>query len=190
MTDFVSVLTDIHQQRQFDLPLLREFISTNPPSFVDFFFIKITLCHYSKLKVSFLPVFQGRDIIIIMKCHDFIVKGNYTDNPFKAEAPVCITAAISPTGQNKLLLLSRWFVGTLVFFFKKWGIFILERICNGLKWKYFSWFVAHHPLDLNWRDWGIVLTIWLVIFLRINSAAILKLHRRGYRINSTEGTSF
>lgn len=127
MTDFVSVLTDIHQQRQFDLPLLREFISTNPPSFVDFFFIKITLCHYSKLKVSFLPVFQGRVIIIIMKCHDFIVKGNYTDNltdnPSKAEAPVCITAAISPTGQNKLLLLSRWFVGTLgiISFLKKMG---------------------------------------------------------------------
>ena len=40
MTDFVSVLTDIHQQRQFDLPLLREFISTNPPPFVDFFFYK------------------------------------------------------------------------------------------------------------------------------------------------------
>ena len=107
-----------------------------------------------------------------MKRHDFIEKENYTDNPTKAEAPVCISADIS-YGQNILLFLSRWFVGTLVFFLKKWGIFILERIWNGLNWKYFSWFVAHHPFDFNWSDWGIVVTIWLVIFLRINTAAIL-----------------
>ena len=73
-------------------------------------------------KVSFSPVFQGRDIIIIMKRHDFIEKGNYTKNPSKEEAPVCISADISP-GQNKLLLHSRWFVGTLgiISFLKKMG---------------------------------------------------------------------
>lgn len=100
-------------------------------------------------KVSFPHVFQGREIIIIMKRHDFIAKGNYTYNPSKAEDPDCITADICP-GQNKLLLHSRWFVGSLgiVFLYKKkLGIFILK----GYE-----------------IDWGIVLTNWLVIFLRIN----------------------
>lgn len=156
MTDFVSVLTDIYQQRLFDLLWLGlhykiqslYFIAARvhlnkPVVLCWFFYIKITLCHYSNWKVSFSPVFQGRDIIIIMKCHNFIVKGDYIDNPSKAEAPVCIMTDISP-GQNKFLLHSRWFVGTLrmLFFLKKeWGIFILERIWNGLTWKHFSWLV-------------------------------------------------
>lgn len=115
--------------------------------------MKITLCNYSKLE-GFILARLSSEIIIIMKRHDFIEKENYTDKPSKGEAPVCIIADISPTGQNKLLLHSRWFVGSLVFLKKTWGIFILERIWNGLKWKYFSWFVAHHPFGFNWRDWG------------------------------------
>ena len=105
-----------------------------------------------------------------MKCHDFIVKGNYIDNPSKAEAPVCIMTDISP-GQNKFLLHSRWFVGTLrILFLKKRMGHIHSR--EDMKWfkmeALFMVSVAHHPFDFNWRDWCIVLTNWLVIFLSIN----------------------
>ena len=127
MTDFVSVLTDIHQQRQFDL-LSLYFIAARvhlnkPVVPCWFFFMKITLCNYSKLEGFIFARLSWKGNYYYHERHDFIEKGNYTEKPSKGEAPVCIIADISPTGQNKLLLHSRWFVGTLgkISLFKKMG---------------------------------------------------------------------
>ena len=150
--------------------MLREFISTNPSSFVDFFYIKITLCHYSKLEGFILARLSREGHYYYHEMSWFHCKGKSYWQPFQSRGPGLHYDRHIPWAEQ-ILLHSRWFVGTLrILFFKKRMGHIHSR--QDMKWfkmeALFMVSVAHHPFDFNWRDWCIVLTNWLVIFLRIN----------------------